>query len=230
MTSSRTTAILPVKRRENANQRLAAAVPDAPRTALAEAMFFDSLSNLRRSRRIDEILVVTADANAARTARWLDADVLEQDGDEGHSEAARKGVELALMRGAIRVALLPADCPMLDAAELDRHMGLVPRSALIIPDRHGTGTNGLVLSPPDVFAPGFGPDSCARHVSRARAAGISYAVEQIESLALDLDTPDDLAELREALILRPERAPRTAELVSGMSELGSEHGRAPSPA
>ncbi len=209
----KTTAIIPVKRRENANERLAAAVPDEMRRELAEAMFFDSLSNVRRSHKLDEVIVVTADPSAARTARWLGAEVLEQASDEGHSKAAWAGIELALDRDIGRVALLPADCPMFDARELDRNLGLIPHGALIIPDRHGTGTNGLVLSPPDALEPAFGPDSCARHVTRARAAGISYAVERIPSLALDVDTFEDLIAMDEALSLTPDRAPRTAELV-----------------
>ena len=42
----------------------------------------------------------------------------------------------------------------------------------IVPDRHGTGTNALLLSPPDVIAPAFGPDSRARHVAIAERAGV----------------------------------------------------------
>ena len=206
-------AIVPVKRFENAKQRLAEAVPPGPRAALAEAMLLDVLASLNRSERIDETIVVTADPAVARTARWLGLEVLSRPRDCGHSEDAVAGIGAALVRGAGRVALLPADCPLLDAAELDRHLGSVPRSALIIPDRHGTGTNGLVLAPPEVLAPAFGPDSCARHVSRARAAKVSYAVEHVDSLALDLDTPEDLAQLRDALILAPDRAPRTGQLI-----------------
>ena len=88
-----------------------------------------------------------------------------------------------------------------------------PRAALIVPDRHGSGTNALVLSPPDAFEPAFGPDSCARHISRARAAGISFAYEELESLALDLDTPEDMYLLRDALLLAPERALRSAQVL-----------------
>ncbi len=208
-----TQAIIPVKRFAHAKQRLGKAVPAGARVALAEAMFLDVLSHLNRCKRIDATLVVTSDETVARTARWLGVEVLTQDQDEGHSEAASAGVELAIERGADRVALLPGDCPLLDPVELDRALGSAPRSALIIPDRHGTGTNGLVLSPPDAFTPAFGPDSCARHVSRARAAGVSFAVERISSLSLDLDTPEDLMQLRDALILRPELAPRTAQLI-----------------
>lgn len=209
----KTVAIIPVKRRESSNERLASVLSPESRSELAEAMFLDTLGNVRRSRRLDEILIVTADEYTARTAGWIGVDVLEQEDDRGHSEAAVAGVTAAMARGATRVVLLPADCPLLDPLDLDRRIGALPRTAVIVPDRHGTGTNALILSPPDVIAPAFGPDSCARHVTRARAAGISYAVEPIESLALDLDTPDDLAVMRETLVLNPEHAPRTAELI-----------------
>ena len=59
----------------------------------------------------------------------------------------------------------------------------------IVPDRHGTGTNALLLAPPDAIAPAFGPGSCARHADRARRAGHEVAVEPLDSLGLDVDTP-----------------------------------------
>ena len=101
---------------------------------------------------------------------------------------------------------------------LDAHIGRSPRTVLIIPDRHGTGTNGLVLAPPDVFAPAFGPDSCARHVSRARGSGISFALEAVESMGLDLDTPEDYTLLRDRLLLDPHPAPRTAKVLWELGE------------
>ena len=62
----------------------------------------------------------------------------------------------------------------------------------IVPDRHGTGTNALALSPPDAIVPAFGEGSCARHVALAREAGIPFGVEELASLGLDLDTPADV--------------------------------------
>ena len=209
----KTIAIVPVKRFADAKQRLASVLEAGQRSQLAEAMFLDTLSHLRRSKRIDETIVVTAEPVVARTARWLEFQVIEQEDDEGQSQAASAGIQTAIERGADRIALLPADCPLFDAAEFDRHLGKVPRSVLIVPDRHGTGTNALLLSPPDAIPPAFGPGSCARHASLARAAGVAYAIERIPSLALDLDTHSDLIELQEALGLDPTRAPRTAELV-----------------
>jgi len=208
-----TTAIVPVKGLSAANGRLNGLVSDDERTRLAEALFLDLILKLPRSRCIDDVLIVTSDASVARQAGWLGHEVLLQDEDEGHAEAAAAGASAAIVAGAQRVAMLPVDCPMLDMEELDAHLGHSPRTALIVPDRHGTGTNALMLNPPDLFLPAFGPDSCARHVSRARATGQSFALERVESLAIDLDTPEDFTLLRDRLLLDPHPAPRTAKVL-----------------
>lgn len=213
-----TTAIVPVKGLSVANGRLDGTLTQDERNQLAEALFLDLIVKLPRSRCIDDVLIVTADASIARQARWFGHQVLVQDKDEGHPEAAAAGARAAMAEGAKRVAMLPVDCPMLDTDELDAHIGRSPRTVLIIPDRHGTGTNGLVLAPPDVFAPAFGPDSCARHVSRARGSGISFALEAVESMGLDLDTPEDYSLLRDRLLLDPHPAPRTAKVLWELGE------------
>ena len=218
-----TTAIVPVKGLSVANGRLDGLLTPDERNRVAEALFLDLIVKLPRSRCIDDVLVVTADESIARQARWFDCWVLVQDEDEGHSEAAAAGAQAALAEGTERVAMLPVDCPMLEVEELDAHIGRSPRTVLIVPDRHGTGTNALVLSPPDVFLPAFGPDSCARHVSRARATGTSFALEAIESMGLDLDTPEDYSLLRDRLLLDPQPAPRTAQV---LWELGERSERA----
>jgi 2-phospho-L-lactate/phosphoenolpyruvate guanylyltransferase len=213
-----TTAIVPVKGLSVANGRLDGTLSADERTQLAEALFLDLIVKLPRSRCIDDVMVVTADESIARQVRWFGHKVLLQDQDEGHSEAAAAGARAAMAEGAARVAMLPVDCPMLDIQELDAHVGRSPRTALIIPDRHGTGTNGLVLAPPDVFLPAFGPESCARHVSRARASGISFALEQVESMGIDLDTAEDYLLLRDRLLLDPQPAPRTAKVLWELGE------------
>lgn len=218
-----TTAIVPVKGLSVANGRLDGLLSQEERNRVAEALFLDLILKLPRSRCIDDILVVTADASIARQARWFGAKVLLQEKDEGHSEAASAGARAALEQGAQRVAMLPVDCPMLDTDELDAHIGRSARTVLIVPDRHGTGTNALVLAPPDIFAPAFGPDSCARHVSRARSIGISFALEQVESMGMDLDTPEDYSLLRDRLLLDPQPAPKTAQV---LWELGDRTERA----
>ncbi|MGH2984400.1 MAG: 2-phospho-L-lactate guanylyltransferase [Solirubrobacterales bacterium] len=215
----KTTAIIPVKSLDAALRRLEGTLGPAERERLAEALFLDLIAKLPRSSFIDDTLVVTADPSVSRQARWLGNEVLEQSGDNGHPEAAIAGARAATEAGADRVAMLAADCPLLDVEELDRHLGRTPQAALIVPDRHGTGTNALVLSPPDAIEPAFGLESCSRHISRARAAGIGFTLERIESLAMDLDTPEDMRDLRDRLLLDPDPAPRTAKV---LWELGAQ--------
>ena len=104
-----------------------------------------------------------------------------------------------------RVLCVPGDCPALDPAELDAPCSTVSRrdrrgaSVVIVPDRHGTGTNGLLLRPPLAIAPSFGPDSCERHRALAHGAGVRCTLQSPQSLLLDIDTGADLAVLRERL-------------------------------
>ncbi len=195
-----TLAILPIKSFSEAKQRLAEELTPGPRRALAEAMFSDVLIALRRASSIAQILVVSGDHGAQRIAGGHGALVVE-DETLGHSEAALLGIAQALESGAERVLLVPGDCPLLDPKQIDQLVArpIAQGSALIVPDRHGTGTNALLLTPPEALKPSFGPDSRARHVAHAQAEGCTPEVVEVPSLALDVDTPDDLAALRAAL-------------------------------
>lgn len=205
------TAIVTVKRFAAAKQRLAAALSGAERAAIAEAMLADTLDALGASERFTRTLVVTGEPLAAPLAAAAGAELVADPDDRSHPAAALRGIDAAERGGAEIAALLPADCPLLDAAELDAALDRLPaESVAIIPDRHGSGTNGLILRPPGAIEPAFGPGSRARHEALAEAAGVSARIEPIASMALDLDTDDDLAALAELLADRPERAPATA--------------------
>lgn len=231
----RTAAILPVKSFVRAKQRLGASVTDQLRLELARAMVADVLSALEQTQSIECTIVVTREQSVARHARELGAVVIEDALEEGQSAAATLGVRHAMREGFERVLCVPGDCPALDPAELrallnapvragangscpapgtlpaEPHPPHTPRKPLvtIVPDRHGSGTNGLLLAPPDAIAPSFGPNSCERHRGLAIAAGIAVKVEALSSLVLDIDTGADLAVLQQRLRGQHERAGRT---------------------
>jgi 2-phospho-L-lactate guanylyltransferase len=75
---------------------------------------------------------------------------------------------------------------LLDAA------GAAPRAVVVGSSHDGQGTNALLLRPPDVITPAFGPPSVGRHVQLGLAAGAHTVVRAGLGLALDVDTPDDL--------------------------------------
>jgi len=208
----RTVAILPIKSFGAAKTRLAGLLGSGSREAVAQAMFCDTLYSLRRVPGLHAIAVVTSDRVAESAATGNGVMLLRDDREAGHNAAVDIGVRHALAGGFDRVLLVPGDTPLLDPGEV---AGLLQRSetaglaVAIVPDRHGGGTNGLLISPPDAFSPMFGEDSLRRHVEQAKAAGLPHSVEPLGSLALDVDTPDDLAELSAALDARRGPAPLT---------------------
>jgi 2-phospho-L-lactate/phosphoenolpyruvate guanylyltransferase len=205
------TVVLPIKRFAAAKQRLAPGIDDAQRVALAAAMLEDVLTAIGAARMVERTILVSGEPRAQTIAAEMGVEVVPDPADEGHSEAALAGIARAEADGAGCVVLLPGDCPLLDPRELDRLLTAVPdRYVAIAPDRHGTGTNALALAPPGAIEPAFGEGSCARHVAAARNAGVPFAVEELPSLALDLDTPADLVALTRELEREPGRAQRTA--------------------
>jgi 2-phospho-L-lactate guanylyltransferase len=212
----RTVAILPVKRFARAKQRLRAGVDGEARERLAAAMVADVLDVVAGYPALERVVVVTAEPKVAEMATAVGAHVVRDPDEAGQSAAAALGVRAAREElSAQRALLVPGDTPALDTADLD---ALLARAepVVIVPDRHGTGTNALLLTPPGAIAPAFGPGSCERHQAAAEAAGVDHAVLRLPSLALDVDTPEDLAVLRDSRGL----GRRTAAALAG----------APSPA
>ena len=186
-----TVAILPVKQFGRAKQRLA----DTPRRAeLAASMAERVLDALAGAERVDAVLVVTREEAAADAARERGFEIVDEPELLGHNAAAELGIARALELGATQALLVPGDCPLLTSDEIDALLERRPGpGVVVVPDRHGTGTNALLLSPPDAIRPSFGPGSRERH-ERAEGA----VVDEVPGLLLDIDTPADLAALEEA--------------------------------
>ena len=93
------------------------------------------------------------------------------------------------------VLVIPADLPLIDSNDVREmiKMSKPGRCVVIAPDRRAEGTNALLLTPSDIIAFDYGVGSFVRHCERARIAEAHLEVFEAESLALDLDLPEDLA-------------------------------------
>jgi 2-phospho-L-lactate/phosphoenolpyruvate guanylyltransferase len=96
-----------------------------------------------------------------------------------------------------RMLVLPADLPAIGTEDISAVLAAGDRagspSVVVVPDRHGRGTNALLLDPPDAIDPVFGGGSRAGHAWLAASADIAYKeVKGRPGLELDVDTPDDL--------------------------------------
>lgn len=197
-------AVVPIRGLATAKTRLGPELDPATRRMLVEAMLRRTLAATRDAGSLAGTVVVTKDPDVAGFAHDHRAIGLVER-LPGLNEAIEAAASLATARGATAVLVLPADLPAVSAAAIDAFVAtaaaalesaaLEPAVAgglvALVTDRHGRGTNALLLSPPSVVAPAFGEDSRAAHRRAAAAAGAGFA-EVGGPLALDVDTPADL--------------------------------------
>jgi 2-phospho-L-lactate guanylyltransferase len=199
--SARPLAVVPVKPLAAALGRLAGVLGPEERRALQAAMLADLLAACRAAPALAGTLVVTADPAAGALARAGGARVVaEPEGPAGMNAAVRRGLAAVAELGAPAALVLTADLPLARPEDLDAVVAAAPPGpgAVLAPSRDGTGTNALLLAPPGALPPRLGPGSLARHLAEAARAGLAAVLLERPGLALDVDTPADLAALRAA--------------------------------
>lgn len=192
----RTVVVVPVRALEGAKSRLGAVLDAEERRELVTLLLRRTIAAARGAAGVTAVVVVSPDAEALAVAAAEGAEPVAQRStglNPGLAEA-----RLALDGRAERLLILPADLPGVSSAHIERLLAAADRTSsggapvvALAPDRHGRGTNALLLDPPTVIDPAFGGDSRQAHAGLARAAGAAYT-EVAGVLDLDLDTPDDL--------------------------------------
>jgi 2-phospho-L-lactate guanylyltransferase len=181
-----------------AKSRLAGVLDADQRRLLALAMLDDVLHVCTApAAQFHGTVAVVDDPAAMRVAECRGAlAVLDSGRDMNH--AASVGVHTAQRLGATTVLVLPGDIPLVSPADLNALLAAAAdaaRTVVVGASRDGEGTNALLLRPPEVIAPAFGPPSVGRHLHLAERAGAITRVMPNLGLALDVDTPADLAAL-----------------------------------
>ena len=192
---ARLAAVVPVKNIVDAKQRLSPALSPEERRGLFSAMLRDVLGTLCAVSELERVCLVTRDPQAQELAASVGAEVLEEPANRGHSEAVTFGADAMVRAGAEGIITMPADIPLVQVHEVQAVIqahGQAP-AITIAPSGDELGSNAVACSPPDVLRFGFGDNSFFPHIEKARAAGIEPAIVRAAGIALDVDTPDDLA-------------------------------------
>ena len=185
-------AVVPVKRFDQAKQRLSGVLDSVGRASLAAAMLGDVLEQVSGTAGLASVLVVTSDIEATAIAGSFGAAVLTDPADSGVNDAVAYGVSKLGSLGASAAIIAPSDIPFVTSEELGIVLAALGQTAVVLaPATRDGGTNILGLSPPDVITPAFGPDSFARHRSLAHAH--QPVVIRLEGAGRDIDVPPDLA-------------------------------------
>jgi 2-phospho-L-lactate/phosphoenolpyruvate guanylyltransferase len=196
-------AVVPVKDLAGTKSRLTPILNPGARAGLTLYMMRRVVAALRGAG-VENVGVVSPDWIVLGEARERGATPLRQE-SRGLNPALEEGRRWAMDRGASALLVLPADLPLLvpeDVREVLEEMGEEP-SLIISPDRDHTGTNALLLRPPDALPFAFGVGSYEAHLQAARERGLDIRVCERPHLAFDLDTADDLARLKEKEARRP---------------------------
>jgi 2-phospho-L-lactate guanylyltransferase len=186
-------AIVPVKPLRRGKSRLAGTLTEDERTELNKALLHHTLETLTGLKEVDKVLVVSRDPNALTIAREHGARTVQEDGQPHLNTALQRATVVAQVYATRGVLILPADLPLVTPEDiqvlLDR--AVKPPVVVIAPDRHGRGTNALLISPAGLIEYDFGENSFQRHCERARHAGARLEVVELPALGLDLDLPED---------------------------------------
>ena len=191
-------AIVPVKPLRRGKSRLAGALSEEERAELNRMLLQNTLKTFSDLREVEEVLVISRDPQALAIARHYGARTVREDGQPELNTALKRATVIAQVYATRGVLVLPADLPLVtreDVLALIERAG-EPPAVVIAPDRHGTGTNALLISPAGLIEYDFGENSFQRHCQRAKEAGARLEVVNLPTLGLDLDLPEDLELVR----------------------------------
>ncbi len=190
-----TWAIVPVKPFVRAKSRLASVLTPEQREALAERMLRHGLATLSSVPAIAGVMVISRDTKVLAIAREYGAQTVQESGAPELNDALLRATELARLRGATSVLVLPADLPIYTAQDIEELLGLgrYSQTVVLVPDRNEDGTNAMLIKPPALIPYSFGAGSFQRHCDLAKQHGAALKIHRSERLSVDIDTPSDLA-------------------------------------
>ncbi len=192
-------AIIPVKPLRRGKSRLAGTLTEDERAELNQSLLQHTLQTLTDIKELEQVLVVSRDPHALTIARQHGARTVREDGQPQLNTALTRATVVAKVHATRGVLILPADLPLITREDV---LTLMERAAeppvvVIAPDRHGKGTNALLICPSGLIEYDFGENSFQRHCERAKQAGARLEIVDLPSLGLDLDMPEDLELIRE---------------------------------
>jgi 2-phospho-L-lactate guanylyltransferase len=182
-------AVIPLKRLSEAKSRLSPRLSFQERGRLVTALLRRTVGILQEVGAIDRIGVATVERELVDSLGLVDW--LPDMG--GLNQSLIHAASWAVGLRARSMLVLPCDLPLLEPSDIHALLASsrTEPSMSIAPTQDG-GTGAILLSPPHVLAPVFGPDSFGRHIEQAQARDISVEIVTRGGFSHDLDTTEDL--------------------------------------
>jgi 2-phospho-L-lactate guanylyltransferase len=185
--------LIPFKSLATAKQRLAAALDQRQRSALAEAMLRDVMTAAAEVKTRMDVALVSGDPRAREMAEEFGFLLIEDSRNDGETAA----IELATMwsesRGYDTTVVVPGDIPLITAAELHRVLDVAPaEGAVFVPAYDRRGSNCILRRPASLVPLRFGNDSFGPHCEAMKGTGKELVILELPGIGLDVDNPHEL--------------------------------------
>lgn len=188
-------AVVPVKSLARAKSRLAPYLSQSQRETLVLDMLAHVLYVLQSCDQLEQIAVVSADKRVLEQAQIWGARPMREE-QPGHNAALHAAALRELSEGVTALLTISADLPLLTKDDIQAMLEQSVRFDVVLaPSLDGTGTNALLTRPPLAIPYLFGVNSLERHLRAARHRHLQSTIYSSHSLALDIDTIEDIAEM-----------------------------------
>jgi len=199
-------ALVPVKKFESSKSRLGAVLSINERIKLSELLLINTISVLKKSSAISNIVVVSSDDRAMEIARRTDAKFLKETKDHGVNAAIAVADDYSSENRAHATIVIPVDLPLLTAADVNmmcRKAKSPERCLVISPSIRYDGSNALLRKPSRLLKTHYDEDSFNAHIRAATQFGIPIKVFLSQRIMKDLDSIEDIKILMNQRVTNP---------------------------
>ncbi len=190
--------VIPVKTLDTAKSRLSRALNSTNRRQFVLSMLKHVIDTVLRCRSIRMVSVLTADSEIQRFAETLGIDAIKEQFHDLNRALNCATTLIENRMGSMPLLILPSDVPLVACTSIEKMITLAdtigPPVVIAVPSRD-LGTNAFLRYPPTIIACAFGPNSFESHRALAQQGHIRFEEFRTPDLELDIDTPEDLAEL-----------------------------------
>ena len=192
-----TACLIPVKELSTSMSRLGDILTQEEKIGLSLAMLEDVIEVVRGVGGIEPVVIVTRDARVGEVAEKYGIEVIREPEEvRGEGPAVDYGAGILEGRGIERLLVIPSDMPQVSGEDLEAILAVdAGTPSVVMAPAHDGGTNGMLRRPPTVITSRFGPDSLSLHLQEAEERGVATRIIELESFRVDVDTPEDMAEV-----------------------------------
>ncbi|HWP26310.1 MAG TPA: 2-phospho-L-lactate guanylyltransferase [Xanthobacteraceae bacterium] len=184
--------LIPIRGVQAGKSRLSTVLGREERAAFNELLLRRVMAAASAAFGCERTAVISACDQALHAARSAGVGGLRQCGGTGLNHAVAQGVAWLRSGGARPVLVLAADLPLIVASDLTEIADRGGEGRVVLcPDKHGTGTNAVLVGEGVSLRFAFGPQSCAAHHREAKCFGATPEIYVNERIAFDIDTPED---------------------------------------